>query len=556
MKKLLPIGFTDYKEIIDNNCYYVDKTLLVKDILQSGKVVLLPRPRRFGKTLNLSMLRYFFEKGTESTAYLFEQQAIWQETDYRKLQGQFPVVFLTFKSAEFSTFEHTFAQLSRIIGKEFTRHSYLLEGSALSSSEKKYVQRIIDFKGSYIDLSSSIESLIQFLHRYHQKKVMVLIDEYDVPVQSGFIHGFYEEIIELIKSLLTSALKDNSSVERGVLSGILTLAKAGIFSGLNNLSVYTLTHERSSDRFGFTSEETEELLNYYGINNHKNIKKWYNGYIFGTTQGIFNPWSLLKCIESNCVFEAYWANTSDNILLRRLLTQATASTRSDFETLLSGGSIKKSIVESIVFPDLDKLQDLVWSLLLFTGYLTYESFERVKGRKIAQLRLPNEEIEYLFEELIKEIFSETVIGNEAEELIQSLLKGNTSYFAELLQGFVLNSMSSHDVPANEPERSYHLFVLGLLVLLGDEYDVISNRESGLGRYDILIAPKNPSQTGVIIEFKKALGQEKLKEAAQKALEQIISKNYVQELKAKNVHHILAYGIAFSGKNLEVVSQEL
>ena len=555
MKKL-PIGISDYKEIIENNYYYVDKTLLIKDILKGGEAIAMPRPRRFGKTLNLSMLRYFFEKSNKSTAYLFEQQAIWQESEYKKLQGQFPVVFLTFKNAKFSTFDRTFEKMATIIGEEFSRHDYLLEGNSLKPQEKEYFERVRQFKASHVDISGSLGFLVKFLHRHHQKNVVVLIDEYDIPVQSGFVNGFYQEIVELIQIILTSVLKDNPFLEKGVLSGILTLAKAGIFSGLNNLSVFNLTDPFFADKFGFTADETEQLLSYYNVDDHDAIKKWYNGYIFGHTNGMFNPWSLLKCVEAKGSLGIYWANTSDNILLKRLITRATSSTKSDFETLLRGKSIQKTIEESIVFPDLDKRESLIWSLLLFSGYVTYESYELVKGKKVAQLVLPNQEIKYLFEDLIKQIFSETVVGNEAEELLQSLLKGNTDYFADLLQGFVLNSMSSYDLPSNEPERSYHLFVLGLLVLLGDDYDVTSNRESGLGRYDILISPKNPTHNGVIIEFKKALTSEKLEESAAKALEQILSKNYVQDLQARKVETIFAYGIAFSGKNLHVVSKKI
>ncbi len=556
MKKLLPLGFTDYKEVIDNNCYYVDKTLLIQELLERGKVVLLPRPRRFGKTLNLSMLRYFFEKGKEPTDYLFEDKAIWKHSVYKKLQGQFPVVFLSFKSAEFSTFDRTFERLIIIIGEEFARHAYLLEGNVLSSSEKEYFKKVRDFKASFVDISSSLELLVHYLYNYHQKKAIVLIDEYDVPIQSGFIHGFYTEVLELLKPLLTSVLKDNAFVERGALTGILALAKAGIFSGLNNLSVFNLTDLHFADKFGFTAQETETALSYYGIENHDTIKQWYNGYIFGEVNGLFNPWSLLKCIEKQGRLEIYWANTSDNLVLKRLITRTTSGIKSDFEVLLSGGSIKKIIEESIVFPDVDKRENLIWSLLLFSGYLTYTRYELIKGKKVAHLKLPNKEIEYLFEDLIQQIFSENVVGDQAEEILQALLKSNTVYFAELLQGFVINSMSSHDIPANEPERSYHLFVLGLLVLLSDDYTVTSNRESGLGRYDILIAPKKPSNPSIVIEFKKAVNSEQLEDCAKKALEQIMQKNYLQELKAKKVTTILAYGIAFSGKNLSVVSQHV
>lgn len=555
----LPIGISDFKELIDDNYYYVDKTLLVEEVIKSGKVVLITRPRRFGKTLNISMLRYFFEKSEQKNDYLFSSTKILTKPE-KTYQNTYPVIFLTFKNITETSFDAMYSTFAYTIGKEFSRHNYLLLGSDLDVHEKERFTRIMHAKGTETDLAVSLEFLSQMLHKHHKQKVIVLIDEYDVPVHTAYLHNFYDRVIDFLKRLLTAVLKDNEHLQKGVLSGILTLAKAGIFSGLNNIEVYDITRTPVSDKFGFTHEEVTELLHYYSLQDKaEGLAAWYDGYTFGETDKIYNPWSVLSCIKYDGSFEQYWANTSDNALVHRLIARATKSTKSELELIITNQSITKTISQSITFGDLDNDPDLIWSLLLFTGYLTYRSCEVKGGKKECALVLPNEEIKHIYFELIKAIFTKSVVGGQAQELLQSLIEGNNEYFSRLLQGFIVTSMSSFDIPQSEPEKSYHLFVLGLLVMLYDQYEIKSNRESGLGRYDILLIPKKtgtPSTRGIIIEFKKAILGETLESAAQKALDQIIDKKYIAELQGRGIQSALAYGIAFEGKNVFVLSKVL
>ncbi len=553
MKKCIPIGISDYKELIDANCYYVDKTLLVNDVLKSGKVVLVTRPRRFGKTLNMSMLRYFFEQSLEDREYLFSAAAIWKDAQAKASFGQFPVIFLTFKGVKASRWEVCYDRFALTIYEEFDRHRFLLE-TALEPEEIKLYRRILEREASEAELGSSLHFLAKLLERYYKKKVVVIIDEYDVPIQSAFVHGFYQEAIDFSKSLLTAILKDNNLLEKGIVTGILTLAKAGIFTDLNNLDVFNLTHARMADKFGFTPQEVEQLLNYYDLANKKEeIKAWYDGYAFGMTAEIYNPWSVLKCTNDQGILEMYWANTSDNVLIKKLITRASASLKSELEIILANKTVRQPIVETIIFPDLDHRSDLIWSLLLFTGYLTYQNYEMEKGKKVCSLMIPNQEIRYLYIDMLNNIFKDAIIGGEVSDLLLAITEGDTYTFTKLLQSFVLSSMSVYDLPSNEPEKSYHLFVLGLLVALSDSYEVKSNRESGFGRYDIMLIPKKEHKPAVVMEFKIVRPGETLEAAAQKALEQIRAKKYAQELHAKSVSSVVEYGIAFEGKNVFVLS---
>ncbi len=555
MKKILPIGTSDYKKLIDNNGYYVDKTLLIKEIWESGEILLISRPRRFGKTLNVSMLQYFFEIAPISNEYLFNTKSIWNYPNYRQLHGQFPVISLTFKNIEYATFKDTYESFTKTIAAEFSRHDYLLSSGTLKPFEEELFIRIRDAKASFVEVCTSLEYLTHFLNRHFGKKAIVLIDEYDVPVQSAYLNDFYKEIIEFLKPLLTGAFKDNKVLEKGIITGILTLAKAGIFTGLNNLEVLNLTREPVADKFGFTHDEVVELLAYYKIESAQQaITSWYNGYTFGETEGIYNPWSVLNCVRYAGALDKYWAHTSNNLLVKRLIGRASASIKSNLELLLTDVPVEEKIEESIIFPDLDGRPELLWTLLLFTGYLTYRNCALKEGAKLCTLIIPNQEIKHLYRELLINIFNESVIGGQAENLLKALLQGDTDMFAKLLQSFVLRSMSAYDLDSSEPEKSYHLFVLGLLVMLSDTYEIKSNRESGLGRYDIMLIPKKEHQAGVVIEFKVARSGESLENAAQKALDQIIEKKYVQELQNRfAVSSIFLYGIAFEGKNVLIKS---
>ncbi len=554
--KLIPIGVSDYKKLIEGGYYYVDKTLLIEEVLKSGEVVLVTRPRRFGKTLNLSMLRYFFEKSDQNNEHLFNTTAIWDYQEYREWHAQYPVIFLSFRNIKTSNWQGCYEQFAFTIYEEFNRHRYLLEAS-LEPEEKEIFQIILRRKASPTELANSLQFLAKLLERHFQKKVIVLIDEYDVPIQTAYLHGFYPEAIEFLKSLLTAILKDSTILEKGVITGILTLAKAGIFTDLNNLDVFNLTHQPMADTFGFSEEEVHQLLDYYGIQKSEElIKAWYDGYTFGTMPGIFNPWSVLKCVKAKGALDMYWVNTSDNILVKKLIARASIDIKSDLEMVIYDKAVEQPINESITFPDLDHRSELVWSLLLFTGYLTYRSCEFTEGKKMCSLIIPNQEIRYLYIQMLSNIFQESVLGGQVENLLKSITLGDTDMFSRLLQSFVLNSMSAYDLPSNEPEKSYHLFVLGLLVALSDSYEVKSNRESGLGRYDIMLIPKKEHNPAVIMEFKIVRPGETLESAARKALDQIHEKQYAQELSAKGIASIIEYGIAFEGKSIYIKSNQL
>ncbi len=553
MKKLLPIGQSDYKNLIDNNSYYVDKTLLIKEVWTSGEVLLIPRPRRFGKTLNLSMLRYFFEKPEkETTDYLFIDTLIWKLEQYKALQGKFPVIALSFKNNEHATYKATYESFVIKIADEFNRHKYVLSSEIFEPFEKDLFDRIRKTQASYVEVTNSLETLVKFLHRYHKQKVIVLLDEYDVPIQSAYLHGFYNEIIDFMRPLLTGAFKDNQTLEKGVITGILMLAKSGIFTGLNNLQIFNLTKDRVADKFGFTQEEVDRLLEYYDLKNAKNaITQWYDGYTVGITTGIYNPWSVLNCVSFQGELDTYWAHTSNNTLVKRLIARAPASIKSALERLLNGESVQQVIEESMLFPELDYRNELVWSSLLFTGYLTYTSCELQDGKKICSLVIPNQETLYPYRKLIENIFTESVGDDQASNLLQAVIEGDTEIFARLLQGFVLNSMSFFDLSGNE--KSYHNFVLGLLVMLQKTYKVSSNKESGLGRYDILLLPKIAHKPGIIIEFKLVRSAETTETAPQNALDQIIEKKYVQTFVEHGIKEVILYGIGFEGKNLFIKS---
>ncbi len=363
MKKLLPLGISDFKELISGDYYYVDKTLLVKDVVEGGKVLLITRPRRFGKTLNLSMLRYFFEMSETKNDCLFFNTAIWQIPAYQEKQGRFPVIFVSFKNIFQTDYEAMLKKFEYTIAIEFERHSYILQADILEEYEREMFNRMRTSKSTYNDLASSLEFLARMLFKYHQKKVIVLVDEYDVPAQTSYLYTFYDQLIPFLKELLTGPLKDQTILEKGVITGNLTLAKAGVFTGLNNLTIYNILQPPLADKFGFTVDETHALLGYYGQEAlSEEVRQWYNGYTFGSTAGIHNPWSLLNCIQFKGALEMYWANTSDNILLKKLIGTAPQSIKLDLENLLQNQAVTSKIEESIIFPDLEKQYDLIWSL--------------------------------------------------------------------------------------------------------------------------------------------------------------------------------------------------
>lgn len=556
MQKRLPIGISDFKEIIDDDYAYVDKTLLIEELVEKGgKVTLIPRLRRFGKTLNLSMLRYFFEKGKEDTSYLFKSLNIWKTEKYRTLQGQFPVIFITLKDVKHFSWEDSFASLSKIIATEISRHRYLLEGNLLTHEEKEDYQKLVQKKGDQVLIEQSLLLLSTWLHRYHNKRVVLLIDEYDTPAHAAFVGKFYDQFIGFLRNWLSAGLKDNMYLDRGVLTGILRIAKESVFSGLNNISTFTILNEMFGDKFGLLESEVKELLEHYNLSEKlDDMRTWYNGYRVGSCSGIYNPWSVLNCIANNGNLAPYWVNTSENALVKQLISQGTDDFKADIEQLLKGEVIEQDIEEGIVFSELHQNPGAIWSLLLYSGYLTLD--QTPSYGTPCHLRIPNAEVKELYNSIILSWFNQSIHKHKYQLLLRSLTSGDVDTFSRLFQEFMLSSVSVFDVPAEASEKIYHGFVLGLLIGLSDRYEVKSNRESGLGRYDVMLIPKNPTDLGLVLEFKKVDQFEKmtLEAAAQSALAQIESRLYAQELYDRGIKRILYLGLGFQGKQVLILSK--
>lgn len=556
--KNLPVGISDFKKLIDKDYYYIDKTLFIKDIIEaSAEVILIPRPRRFGKTLNLSMLKYFFEKTKDGTSYLFKNTNIERYQGFEEFHKQYPVIFLSLKDIKQENWANAYEALTLNIRNEFFRHSEIILPK-LSDYERKQYQAILEGTASEVEYQGSLRFLSEVLYNYFQKNVIVLIDEYDSPIHIAFDSGYYKEMIIFIRTLLSAVLKDNPKLQKGVLTGILRVAKESIFSDLNNLDVASILDFEFHDKFGFTQNEVNLLLNDYDLNDKSSeIQQWYNGYKFYDIT-VYNPWSLINCAKNRGILEPYWINSSGNLLVKKLLLKADHIIKSKIELLLSNQSVRERIDKAIIFQNLETKETALWSLLLFTGYLTYSKKELVEGIIYCDLVIPNKEIKIIYTDLIADIFQSTLPLDKIEHLAESLIKGNIQIFAEILQEFIINSMSVFDIPSDEPERSYHLFILGLLCILQGKYQIKSNRESGYGRYDIMLIPNDKNDLGIVIEFKKTLIQDNndLELAAQRALEQIKQKHYAQELKSLGIKNIIGIGIAFLGKKLLVKSEAL
>lgn len=551
MKKPLPIGISDFKKLIEGGYAYVDKTLFIQELVETeAEIVLIPRFRRFGKTLNISMLRYFFEKNDHNGELLFKNLAIWKSERCKKLAGTFPVIFLSLKDVKHLSWEEAYKSFRRVIADEFDRHRFLYESEILSLKEKELFHKILFEEDDQTLIERSLFYLSSWLHRFHNKRVILLIDEYDTPAHAAYVGGYYEKLISFMRNWLSGGLKDNPSLERGVLTGILRIAKESIFSGLNNIDTFTVLQEGFKDKFGLLESEVAELLNDAGLDHlSPEIQQWYDGYRIGSCGGIYNPWSVLKCIAGVGVLDSYWVNTSDNALMKQLITKGGEDLKADVEELLKGNTVEKTIEEGIVFPDLEKNPNAVWSLLLFSGYLTLDSSS--SQGKTTSLRIPNLEVATLYQSMILGWFERTIHLSNYHMLLNSLISGDIETFSQIFQEFLLASVSVFDLTPEEPEKIYHAFILGMLIGLKDRYEVKSNRESGYGRYDVMLIPKNPEDLGIIMEFKKVGRFEKtdIERAVVAALKQIEDKNYTQELYQRGIKRILLLGLAFEGKKV-------
>lgn len=555
-KKPIQIGTSDFRELIEGNNYFVDKSLLIKEFLENGaKIILTPRPRRFGKTLNVSMLKYFFDIRTkEETKNLFKGLKIENEKEIMKLQGEYPVIFITFKNQKYLSFENFEDGIRVLLSDLYKEHIYLLESDKLTEFDKEDFKNIILKKANIAEISGGISTLMGYMNKHYERKVMLFIDEYDVPIQEGYLQGYYKEMIVLIRNLLTAALKDNSYVEKSLITGILRVAKESIFSGLNNLKVYSILSYKFNNKFGFTEEEVKELIEYYSLNDKsEEIRNWYNGYVFGE-KVIYNPWSVLNYISSNEEgFMPYWINSSSNDLIKKLLIKGDKEIKVDLENLIEGKSINKDIDDTIVMAEVEDSNQNIWSFLLLSGYLKAVKAELIRGRLNCELKIPNEEVHIFYENLIQKWFQESMTNQKYEEMLSNLVTGDMENFGYAFEEFVMNNLSYFDVSGKEPEKVYHAFVLGMLISISNTHEVKSNKESGFGRYDVMIIPRNTSKCGIIIEFKKinVLSKETLDQGTLKALEQIEDMKYEQEFVSSGVKDIIKLAIVFKGKDVKI-----
>jgi hypothetical protein len=546
--KSLPIGVSDFK-LATTGYYYVDKTLMIRDFLDKKPMVsLFTRPRRFGKTLNMDMLRVFFEKTNEDTSVYFKDKQIWQCGDYyTKHQGQYPVIFLTFKDVKSMTWEETFQKIRRLISLEFIRHNELETSSVLTAYEKEQYHLLAKDSGDEVDCQMGLQLLSLLLHKHYRRECIIIIDEYDTPIQQGHTCNFYPEIVNFMRNFFSGGLKDNPHLAFGFLTGILRVAKESIFSGMNNLKTYSILDDGYSSYFGFTEKEVKDMLRYYGKDDKYNeLSEWYDGYRFGNTE-IFNPWSVINYISDNCFPKAFWQSTGSNEIIGEIIQTATPEITKDLYKLLCGEKIAAYIDTGVIYPEVQNNPYSIYSFLLVAGYLKVANiYPQSDGNFMCDVAIPNKEITFVYE---KEVLNRTNQNSLAISISQAIFSKDTQKLQALLEDFMVKSISSID-GANE--GFYHGMMLGLCAILGNRYKIRSNRESGLGRFDIQLMPLTKGMPGFIFEFKHTKDEHTdLSALADSALQQIEAKKYDTELRDNGVNSIISIGIAFRGKSAVV-----
>lgn len=547
-KKPLPIGVSDFKSAT-TNYYYVDKTLLIRDFLNAIPMVsLFTRPRRFGKTLNMDMLRVFFEKTPEDTSIYFKDKYIWQCGDYyTKHQGQYPVIFLSFKDVKCSSWQETFQKISKLISLEFMRHNELESSSVLSSYEKEQYHRYASENINEVDCQMGLQLLSLLLHKHYDKECVIIIDEYDTPIQQGHLCDFYNEIVDFMRNFFSGGLKDNPHLAFGFLTGILRVTKESIFSGMNNLKTNSILDNNYSSYFGFTNEEVREMLAYYDYEDkYQEICEWYDGYRFGNSE-IFNPWSVINYISDQCFPKAFWQSTGSNDIIGEIIKTATPEINENLYKLFCGNTVTTYVDTSVIYPEVQSNPNSIYSFLLVAGYLKVaEIYPQNDGNYMCDVAIPNKEILYVYE---KEVLNRTNQNNVSISIHQAIFSKDTSKLQSLLEDFMLKSISTMD---GASEAFYHGMMLGLCAVLGSQFKVRSNRESGLGRFDIELLPMVKGIPGFIFEFKhtKDINVD-LDSLANSALKQIEDMKYDTELNNFGVEDIVKIGIAFRQKSAVV-----
>lgn len=546
--KSLPIGVSDFK-LATTGYYYVDKTLMIRDFLDKKPMVsLFTRPRRFGKTLNMDMLRVFFEKTNKDTSVYFKDKQIWQCGNYyTKHQGQYPVIFLTFKDVKSMTWEETFQKIRRLISLEFIRHNELETSSVLTSYEKEQYHLLAGDTGDEVDCQMGLQLLSLLLHKHYGRECIIIIDEYDTPIQQGHTCNFYPEIVNFMRNFFSGGLKDNPHLAFGFLTGILRVANESIFSGMNNLKTYSILDDGYSSYFGFTEKEVKDMLRYYGKDDKYNeLSEWYDGYRFGNTE-IFNPWSVINYISDNCFPKAFWQSTGSNEIIGEIIQTATPEITKDLYKLLCGEKIATYIDTGVIYPEVQNNPYSIYSFLLVAGYLKVANiYPQSDGNFMCDVAIPNKEITFVYE---KEVLNRTNQNSLAISISQAIFSKDTQKLQALLEDFMVKSISSID-GANE--GFYHGMMLGLCAILGNRYKIRSNRESCLGRFDIQLMPLTKGMPGFIFEFKHTKDEHiDLSALADSALQQIEAKKYDTELRDNGVNSIIRIGIAFRGKSAVV-----
>jgi len=562
MARTIGLGIQSFEKIITNNYFYVDKSNFIKEWWSNGDdVTLITRPRRFGKTLNMNMLERFFSINYKDQGHLFEHLSIWKDEEYRHLQGTYPVIFISFADIKETSIFGAKKKICQIIEALYNQYDFLPDSGYLNEKEKEHFQRISVDMNDY-DTTNALKMLSLYLSRYYQKNVIILLDEYDTPLQEAYISGYWQEAVEFIRSLFNSTFKTNPYLERALMTGITRISKESIFSDLNNLTVVTTTSDAYADCFGFTPQEVHNALEEYGLLDNKDkVQDWYDGFCFGKQTGIYNPWSIINYLKMQR-FSTYWANTSSNELVGKLIQEGSSSVKEVMEDLLNGGKLRTEIDEQMIFAQLDHNENAIWSLFLASGYLKFISYQSDEewGKESYELSLTNKEVQIMFRKMIHDWFGPSI--HAYNEFIKALLQGNKKEMNAYMNRIALTIFSYFDSgkrpSGSEPERFYHGFVLGLMVELTDRYIITSNRESGLGRYDVMLKPRKNEDNAIILEFKvhDPENEKNLQETVDAALKQIKDMNYQAALVAEGIPEtrIKKYGFAFEGKKLLIWSK--